>query len=225
MTRMDCAQLKDAAPELALGILPGDERAAALAHLDDCPGCREEVSSLAGLTDQLLVLTPRAEPSPGFEQRVLASLATDTTRPACKARARATRPIALAGLALVACIALTAVLWWGGRSSTPSLATAPMRTDTGAVVGQVYLHRDAPAVLSMSLPGWADRVGGYGGTPATYELRIERRDGPAKLIPMTMSPNASWATTLDVDPDAITTVAVLDSQGRVWCRAQFATVA
>ena len=41
MRRMDCAQLADAAPELALGILPGDERAAALAHLDECPGCRQ----------------------------------------------------------------------------------------------------------------------------------------------------------------------------------------
>ena len=40
MRRMDCTQLADAAPELALGILPGDERAAALAHLDECPGCR-----------------------------------------------------------------------------------------------------------------------------------------------------------------------------------------
>ena len=80
MRRMDCAQLADAAPELALGILPGDERAAALAHLDECPGCRQQVSSLAGVTDQLLLLTPTAEPPAGFEQRVLASLGTSPNR-------------------------------------------------------------------------------------------------------------------------------------------------
>ena len=41
MKTMDCAQVKDAAPELALGILPGDERSRVLAHLDDFPACNE----------------------------------------------------------------------------------------------------------------------------------------------------------------------------------------
>src|SRR4051812_34582047 len=110
MRPMDCAQLADAAPELALGILPGDERAAALAHLDECPGCQQHVSSLAGLTDQLLLLAPTAEPPAGFEQRVLASLGSSPTvvRPS-RARQRATRG-ALAVLALAACVVLALVV-------------------------------------------------------------------------------------------------------------------
>ena len=221
MRRMDCAQLADAAPELALGILPGDERAAALAHLDECPSCQEQVSSLAGLTDQLLLLTPTAEPPAGFEQRVLASLGSSpTVLRQSRARQRATRAT-VAVLALAACIVLALVVRWNGQSAPPALAAEQMRTSSGAVVGQVFVHREQPAVLFMSLPGWAQHVTPYGQPGDTYALRIERRDGPPRVLPVAMTADASWATTLDFDPKTITSVAMVDSQGRVWCRAQF----
>jgi Putative zinc-finger len=223
MRRMDCAQLVDAAPELALGILPGDERAAALAHLDECPGCQQHVSSLAGVTDQLLLLTPKAEPAAGFEQRVLASLTSSQPRPVRHLRMK--RRAAVAVLALAACLALAVVLRWAGPSSPSSLASAEMRTESGAVVGQVFVHRESPAVLFMSLPSWAERVRAYSQPGETYALRIERSDGPPRTLPVTMNADAAWATTLDVDPRAITTVAMIDSQGHVWCRAQFGTAA
>jgi hypothetical protein len=221
MRRMDCAQLADAAPELALGILPGDERAAALAHLDECPSCQQQVSSLAGLTDQLLLLTPAAEPPAGFEQRVLASLGSRPTalRPS-RARRRATRAT-VAALALAACIVLAIVVRWSGQSEPPALAAEQMRTSSGAVVGQVFVHRERPAVLFMSLPGWAQQVTPYRQPGDTYSLRIERRDGPARVLPVAITADASWATTLDFDPKTIIGVAMVDSQGRVWCRARF----
>lgn len=225
MTRMDCAQLAEAAPELAFGILPGDERAAALAHLDDCPGCQQHVSSLAGLTDQLLLLAPTAEPPAGFERRVLASLSN--RRPA-DVRSIATKRrrarVSVAVLALAACLALAVLVRWNGASAPPALAAAPMRTDSGAVVGQVFVHRDQPAVLFMSLPGWADQVTSYGHPGDTYTLRIERRDGPARVVPVAMNADASWATTLDFDANAITSVAMVDGQGHVWCRAQLGSL-
>ena len=221
MRRMDCSQLADAAPELALGILPGDERAAALAHLDACPSCQQQVSSLAGLTDQMLLLTPEAEPPAGFEQRVLASLGSSPTvlRPS-RVRRRATRAT-VAVLALAACLILALVVRWSGQSAPPPLAAEQMRTSSGAVVGQVFVHRERPAVLFMSLPGWAQQVTPYGQPGDTYALRIERRDGPARVLPVTMTADAAWTTTLDFDPKAITSVAMVDSQGREWCRAQF----
>jgi hypothetical protein len=36
-----------------------------------------------------------------------------------------------------------------------------------------------------------------------------------------MTAEASWATTLDFDPKSITSVAMVDSHGRVWCRPRF----
>jgi hypothetical protein len=68
---MNCVELADVAVELALGVLTGRERAAALAHLDTCDGCREEVRQLMATSDQLLALLPPAEPPAGFETRVL----------------------------------------------------------------------------------------------------------------------------------------------------------
>ena len=68
---MTCAELADVATELALGVLTGRERAAALAHLDSCEACREEVRQLMATSDQLLALLPPAEPPAGFETRVL----------------------------------------------------------------------------------------------------------------------------------------------------------
>jgi hypothetical protein len=74
----------------------------------------------------------------------------------------------------------------------------------------------------MSLPGWAEEIDAYGRPGDTYALRIERRDGPPRLVPLRLNADSSWAATLDVDPRAITAVAVVDSQGSVWCHARFA---
>jgi hypothetical protein len=68
---MTCAELADVAAELALGVLTGRERAMAIAHLDDCDACREDVRQLMATGGQLLELLPTAEPPAGFETRVL----------------------------------------------------------------------------------------------------------------------------------------------------------
>ncbi|HXT88611.1 MAG TPA: hypothetical protein VN714_05060 [Trebonia sp.] len=71
---MTCAELTDVAAELALGVLTGRERALAVAHLDNCDICREDVRQLMATGEQLLELLPPAEPSAGFETRVLERL-------------------------------------------------------------------------------------------------------------------------------------------------------
>lgn len=68
---MACAELADVAAELALGVLTGRERARAIAHLDECDACREDVRQLMATGGQLLELLPTAEPPAGFETRVL----------------------------------------------------------------------------------------------------------------------------------------------------------
>jgi hypothetical protein len=71
---MTCAHVHDMAAELALGVLIGRERAAALAHLERCKACREDVRQLMVTGGQLLDLLPPAEPPAGFETLVLARL-------------------------------------------------------------------------------------------------------------------------------------------------------
>jgi hypothetical protein len=213
---MDCSQLADAAAELALGVLPGDERAAALAHLDRCPACQQLVAAVTGATDQLLAaMVPSVEPPPGFERRVLSAL----TEPV-PARTPARRPRRVAGLASVAAVlaALTLVLGIP-RVSGPTVVAAEMRTPAGAVVGQVYLHEGSPAVVSMRLPGWAARLDGYG-ADASYAVRVELTEGADRLLPVTVNEDSSWAAALDVDPHTVRAVAVVDGQGNVWCQAR-----
>jgi Putative zinc-finger len=66
-----CQEIRELAPELALGILEGEERGSALDHLADCPDCRRRVEELADVADQLLLLAPHREVPVGFESRVL----------------------------------------------------------------------------------------------------------------------------------------------------------
>jgi anti-sigma-K factor RskA len=71
MDDMSCDEFAEVAAELALGVLTGRERAAALAHLGGCESCREHVRELTMVGDELLALLPPQEPSAGFESRVL----------------------------------------------------------------------------------------------------------------------------------------------------------
>jgi hypothetical protein len=71
MDDMSCDEFAGVAAELALGVLTGRERGRALAHLDGCEPCREQVRELTMAQDELLALLPSAEPPAGFESRVL----------------------------------------------------------------------------------------------------------------------------------------------------------
>jgi hypothetical protein len=71
---MSCERTRELAPELAIGILDGEQRARALRHLGGCPECRRAVEDLTAVADELLMLAPEREPPAGFESRVLARL-------------------------------------------------------------------------------------------------------------------------------------------------------
>jgi hypothetical protein len=71
---MSCERTRELAAELALGIVDGEERAAALRHLAECPECRRAVEDMTAVADELLMLAPEREPPAGFESRVLARL-------------------------------------------------------------------------------------------------------------------------------------------------------
>src|SRR5947207_11994848 len=69
-----CPEVRELAPELALGIVGGPERAEALQHASECGPCRALVGELAEAADALMLLAPESEPPSGFEERVLAAL-------------------------------------------------------------------------------------------------------------------------------------------------------
>jgi anti-sigma-K factor RskA len=81
VNEMNCAEFADSAAELALGVLTGRERARALAHLDHCDACRENVRQLAVTGEELVGLLPAIEPPAGFETRVMERLGLGSPAP------------------------------------------------------------------------------------------------------------------------------------------------
>ena len=214
MTSMDCAELAEVAPELALEVLDARGRAPALVHLDGCAPCRQLVSTLAADADLLLLLTPTAAPPTGFADHVVGSLIQAGTPPAPRPRPRLRL---VAGLALAACLATFALLLGVDRSTPPALAAADLRTPAGDVVGEVILHPGSSRALFLTMPGWAEQVERYAEPGETYALRIGRAGQAPRVVPFDVADDGTWATSIDTDPDAITSVAVVDTDGDVWC--------
>jgi hypothetical protein len=103
---MRCEQVSELAPELALGIAGGEERATALDHAAGCAACRQEVGELSEVADELLMLAPAQEPPAGFESRVLDRIGA---RPRRRVRRLALRLAAPAAAALATAAVLFAV--------------------------------------------------------------------------------------------------------------------
>ncbi|MFJ9563090.1 hypothetical protein ACIRQQ_23980 [Streptomyces fuscichromogenes] len=174
-----CEKLREVGAELALGVLPGRERAEAVAHLDECADCREYVRRLTGIGDRLVGLLPEREPPPGFGTRVAAGLAQQAAgaaggRPARAAaqgrRSRVRRVrLRLAAAAAALTVAVGFAGWAVGSavegavtaSSSPAVESEPVLVGDmipaggGQPVGEVYAHPGSPAwiFVSVALPG------------------------------------------------------------------------
>jgi hypothetical protein len=230
MTTMNCAELRDVAEELALDLLDGVERAAALTHLETCASCRHDVGTLTEVAEEVLLLAPAAEPSPSFAARVVtqiqrlrapATVAT-ATRHAGRRRPWGRRFAGLAAAAAIAVLVLVAsIVIRGGSGDDAEVLAAEMRTGTGTTVGIVSLRLDDPATATVSVPGWIELVQGYDEpVDATYWLAVEQDDGSRDLHPLPPDGDSTWVVDLD-DPGAVAAVSVLDDEGRVWCSARF----
>jgi len=139
VNEMGCAEFADAAAELALGVQTGRERAQALAHLDQCEACRENVRQLTVTGEELVGLLPTIEPPAGFETRVMErlGLGTPATSPAPDP-VRQLSPARRFGLKLAD--------WIGGGWTGRGGVSRPRRILAAAAV--------AVAVIVAGLGGW-----------------------------------------------------------------------
>jgi hypothetical protein len=71
---MTCEEIRELAPEVALGVAEAEERAEVLRHLSSCSECRHAVEQFTLVSDELLMLAPEQEPPAGFESRVIESI-------------------------------------------------------------------------------------------------------------------------------------------------------
>jgi hypothetical protein len=162
---MTCAELHDTAAELALGVLIGRERAAAVAHLDKCEACREDVRQLMTVGEQLPELLPPAEPPAGFETRVLERLAMPDGQaqprqiprsehsPRRPGRIRRALAATVMGLAVIAAgLGGWRIIVGTSPSTNPAeapLTSASLLSATHSRVGNIFLYSGTPRWLYM----------------------------------------------------------------------------
>lgn len=204
-----CARVQELAPELALGLLPGEERALVLGHLVGCDACRAVTARLAELADALLLAAPEAEPPAGFESRALARMG-----PPARSRRREVRAATLAAaVLLVVGIALGSLLPLGRRDGTEPVRTARLAVAGGGGAGEVYTYAGDPAWLFMVVRGVRD---------GTYTCRVRVRGGGQLAIGRlsVRDGRGAWGRALAVDPGLISTVELVDASGRVVARSR-----
>jgi putative zinc finger protein len=132
-----CEEFRALAPELALGVLDGDERADAIAHLSACAECRTYTDQLSEVGDSLLLLTPPADPPLGFESRVVASLAR-ADHPHRRRRSWIRTAAIAAAAAIVATLVTAGLVGGGERDSLLRGTLASARS--GGTVGRVWAY-------------------------------------------------------------------------------------
>lgn len=241
-----CAEVREVAPDVALGLLTGEERAAVLEHLEGCEACRADVASLAVAADEVLLAAPEATPPAGFDARVLAAVATHRAAAEREATASAVTPPArkhrhrrrvwvgaAAAAALVLVVALAALVGSDDprapSTPTPSaVATVDMRGSRGGVVGEATMTGSDPVQVVVDMPEWDELVERWGDDPAGgYWLVLETRDGARTMQEIPEgdgeAAEAAWTMAVDVAAPEVAAVSVVDGEGRVWCSGRFAT--
>jgi hypothetical protein len=202
---MECDQVRDLAPELALGIAGGAERANALRHVAHCPDCRRVLDDLSTVTDELLLLAPEHDPPAGFETRTLARIHPPRAR---EWPLRRHRTLVSAVAAAVAAAAATMAIVLGATSDDRRLAAqyqatlstahgtyfeaSTLRDPAGDRAGVVFGYRGSPSWVFAELDA-PYRAGGYraelvlasGRRVALPALRIGASHGAAgRAIPV-----------------------------------------
>jgi hypothetical protein len=159
---MGCDELRELAPEIALGTIGGEERAEALRHLATCADCRRLVDELSEVADELLMLAPAQEPPAGFESRVIEALGLPRRRPRRFAR-RALRwigpPVAAAAVSAVALLAVFHDDRVTAERYRETLAQAggqyfqaePLRDPTGVQAGVAFGYQGRPSWVLVTV--------------------------------------------------------------------------
>jgi hypothetical protein len=219
-----CSEIEELAPELALGLLAGGERARALGHLASCPACRATVEELVRVAEALLLLGPEAEPPVGFEARVLDRLEREG-RPPQPARPRWRRALVpVAAAAAVAAALFTGVVVGRSTERDPrlerqyiaalrtlggtSLRAARLHDPGGRDVGEVFVYRGHPSWVFIDVADPAAPSGGY-------RLELQGRDGAPVASDGFAMRNGSgylgWPVRAEMD--RVGSVVVRDAQG------------
>jgi hypothetical protein len=212
MSILTCAEVRELAPELALGVLGGPERAETIAHVNACVRCQAYVAELTEAADALPQLAPQIEPPAGFEHRVLAGM-----RAGRRHGQRRWIASLAAVAAAVAILSVTAVriIESGDSTTTPAahvaspVAVTMEGTATGAPAGWAYVSGQHVVAVMVS----------YGAASGDYQVQATAPGGaPETLGTMTVADNRGSWTGRSVSPiTSGVTISLVDAAGNPVC--------
>jgi Putative zinc-finger len=239
LNAMNCHQFQDMAAELALGVLTGRERAQAMAHLEHCEACRENVRQLTLTSEGLLELLPAMEPPAGFETQVMDRIGLTAPAPARRFAwlphagrrgashsrpdqpARLSRTRRMFAVAAVALAVLAGGLGgWALRNGASSPAGTPLRSAalesaTHQTVGKIYLYQGRPHWLYMSvnMPSGQE----------TVICQVRDRDGHLTTVGTFHLTNGYgyWGSPAPGNPGSLTGARLVTPSGTVLATATF----
>ena len=217
MRTLDCADVRELAPELALGVLDGEARADVVQHLERCAGCRATVTELSETADSMVLLAPEAEPPPGFERRVVAHLTGDVRR----SRGRTAKLGAAVAAAAVILSVVTVRVIDGARSdggSPAAVRTVAMIGADGSRVGRVEVIGDGdPAELALSVD--------YALADGAYRVVLAPEQGARRVLgTITVTGgHGTWSGPATIG-DRPADLELVDDAGEVPCSANLPSV-
>ena len=237
---MECDELAGVAAELALGALTGRERADALAHLDRCEACREDVRRLTMTGEELFGLLPACEPPPGFEIGVMTRIGLIAPSPAVGPRigrmfhrggnadgqtgrgwAGATRRMLAVAAVTLAVVGAGLAGGWGLRfaASPPArspLSSAALTSASHRAVGKIYVYDGSPGWLYMSVD--------LGSGNETVACRVAGADGHVTTVGSFRLAGGygAWGGPDPGDDSLLTRAWLVSADGTVLATASFA---
>ncbi len=226
-----CEEMSGELGELALGMLTGRQRAAALAHLESCTRCSAELETLSTAADQLLHLAPTAEPPVGFEAAVFERLGPAQIRrggrywrPRRSMAAQPYRRIVRGRRLSYLAPGLGALVSLGTRSGgsalRPVAGQGPIQQASlfsgRHAVGQVFVYAGNPTWIFMDM----DDVRWQG--PLRCEVVVDH--GPTIVLGRfwLSDGKGAWAARLNQPAGRLVEAEVVDASGSALASAQLA---
>ncbi len=223
VSALSCAEVRELAPELALGILGGSERAEVLLHVNGCARCQASVVELTEAADVIPQLAPEAEPPAGFEGRVLRRLDERERRTRRRWIAAA---VAAAAAAVIVSITVVRVI-----ESTDATSVDASRATTAAVAKPVAVPMELTSVPLSA--GWSYVSNGrgvavsvsYGMPSGAYAVQVKVPGRRAETIgTMHVEDNrGSWTGRSPRPIVAGSTISLIDTSGTALCHGTVPT--
>ena len=216
----NCNDVRELAPELALGTLSGAERAETLLHVNGCARCQALVADLTDVVDRLPLLVPEVEPPAGFGRATVAAMT------GARRRVRFRRWAAIAATAAAAAIVSVTIVRVvdtdpsrpAAVAANPTMRTVPMVGAGGLPAGRVYLTGATETVdLALTVE--------YAVPDGRFGIEVRPPNGVAARVGEVDVADGRgwWMGTVSIPPGHDAVLALVDSSGRVLCHASLGT--